>query len=138
MSFLIKVQAAQDSIKHIVFEKMPTRLKRVLDRNDDFYTLDRKENPARIVLNDENINGVVLYQPGDFFSAPKSYFVFQLKGNRIIWDRDITRQSNYSSWGERKVTSQPVLDWIHELKVYPKPVKYSDYLKGKAFLEPYL
>jgi len=127
-----------DKIKQVFFEDMPTSLKQLINRSNDFFTLDYKENPAKIVIKDEDITGVVLYSRGDYFSAPKSYFIFQLKGNMLIWDRDLTQQSNYASWKTREVRSQPVLDWVLKLNVYPKPVKYSDYLKNKNFLKPYL
>ena len=117
---------------------MPNSLKQLINRGDDFFTLDYAENPAKIVLKDKDIAGVVLYNRGDYFSAPKSYFVFQLKGNRLIWDRDITQISHSGSWKTREISSQPALDWILELKVYPKPVKYSEYLNNKNFLKPYL
>lgn len=138
MSFLSKVKIVAEKEQHPLFKDMPASLKQVLHRDDDFYNLDYKENPAKIVLKDPEITGVVLYDPGSYFEASKSYFAFQLKNNRIIWDRDYTMSSNYASWGVRKISSQPVMDWILDLRVYPKTVKYSDYLKSKKFLEPYL
>jgi len=131
--------SASKEKERILFEDMPESLLRVIkNRGKDFYTLDYSDNPARFVLKDEDIPGVVLYSRGDYFSEPEAMFVFSLDGNMMIVDRSVTTQSNYSSYSSRQIKSQPMMKWIEDLWVYPKPVKYSDFVKNKGFLNPYL
>jgi len=149
MSFLsqinaryIKIEATQKSY-YFGDDAIPASLMAILKQGKDNVKIDydeRSNNVSTITKDPSEIQGMLVYSLGDYFSGPKRFFVFYMDNGKMIWDRGITKSSGGASWRSRSIEfTHYFMDWHKQLRFYPKPItykKYSEIKNVEKFVDP--